>query len=584
MKQKLLLLLLLIVFGAANAQIQVESRPYSFLNSNMAQLDLRSQKVLSPAKSIAEALKEDEVDEEIGVPPRFGLKVETNLNPNNSGMWVDLPNGARIWRLPIKSPEALSISLLYEKYHLPPGGTMHIYDSEKNQVIGAFTELNNKGTLKNPGKFATGLVYGDAVILEYYHPEKAAFEPIISIGGIVHGYKYIKLNEKDIDEDGIGPFGGSGECQVNINCEEGNDWQDEKRGVALLLVADCTRLCSGSLVNTSSNDGTPYLLTADHCLDVDGFDAAGDTDASQWIFYWNYEAPNCANPVATPAITTTAGATLLANRADTDFALFELTESPIEAGFNVYFNGWSRTTSPGQDGVGIHHPAGDIKKIATHNMVPVNGQVYGSDHWRVNWIATANGHSVTEGGSSGSPLFRNNGQIIGQLHGGSNVNCTDPAADPGEYGKFHLSWDGSSNIRRLRSWLGPSGSNFSANGRYFCDNLAISGAFQFCPSASYSVNVPDDYPVTWSVSPANALTFTQGSSTTTFTRNGGFNGSVTITANIAAPCGPITVTKNVLVQPTIGVNITNAQHGSTMTISATATGGTAVAFPKIRTV
>lgn len=280
-------------------------------------------------------------------------------------------------------------------------------------------------------------------------------------------------------------------------------------------------------------------MTADHCLTADDLDAGGNTDASQWMFYWNYEAPNCANPAVEPAITSTTGATLRASRADTDFALFELTESPVEAGFNVYFNGWSRTTNPGQGGVGIHHPSGDIKKIATHNMVLVNGQVWGSDHWRVNWIATANGHSVTEGGSSGSPLFRNNGQIIGQLHGGSSINCTDPA----EYGKFHLSWNGSSNIRRLRDWLGTS---FSTNGRYFCDNLAISGPTKFCPSGNFKVNVADGTNVTWSVSPSSAGTFSQNEPTTTFTRSSNFSGSATISVNIGAPCNT-TISKNIIV-------------------------------------
>ena len=46
-------------------------------------------------------------------------------------------------------------------------------------------------------------------------------------------------------------------------------------------------------------------------------------------------------------------------------------------------------------------------------------------HWNVIYDATPNGHGVTEGGSSGSPLFNSNGLIIGTLSGG-NSSCEDP--------------------------------------------------------------------------------------------------------------------------------------------------------------
>ena len=47
------------------------------------------------------------------------------------------------------------------------------------------------------------------------------------------------------------------------------------------------------------------------------------------------------------------------------------------------------------------------------------------------------------------------------MHGGSSINCSDPAYDPGEYGRFHVSWDGSSPQRRLKDWLDPLNTNQS---------------------------------------------------------------------------------------------------------------------------
>ena len=72
------------------------------------------------------------------------------------------------------------------------------------------------------------------------------------------------------------------------------------------------------------------------------------------------------------------------------------------------------------------------------------------DHWRVDdWDL-----GTTEGGSSGSALFDQDGRVIGQLHGGGAA-CGNN--DPDWYGAFHISWDGNSSSERLRDWLDPSG-------------------------------------------------------------------------------------------------------------------------------
>ena len=42
-------------------------------------------------------------------------------------------------------------------------------------------------------------------------------------------------------------------------------------------------------------------------------------------------------------------------------------------------------------------------------------------HWNVIFDKTTNGHSITEGGSSGSPLFNENKQIVGTLTGGNST-------------------------------------------------------------------------------------------------------------------------------------------------------------------
>ena len=101
-----------------------------------------------------------------------------------------------------------------------------------------------------------------------------------------------------------------------------------------------------------------------------------------------------------------------------DFHLLELNSSP-PFDYGVYAAGWDRSTSASSNGVGIHHPAGDIKKISKYNQSTSSGL-----DWRVRWVETENNrHGVTEGGSSGSPLLNSNKRIVGDLSTGSS-SCT----------------------------------------------------------------------------------------------------------------------------------------------------------------
>jgi lysyl endopeptidase len=77
------------------------------------------------------------------------------------------------------------------------------------------------------------------------------------------------------------------------------------------------------------------------------------------------------------------------------------------------------------------------------------------------WVVNDWDMGVTEGGSSGSPLFDNNGRIIGQLYGGeSECNGTTDNGGFDIYGRFDVSWNGGgSSTTRLKDWLDPENTN-----------------------------------------------------------------------------------------------------------------------------
>ena len=172
-----------------------------------------------------------------------------------------------------------------------------------------------------------------------------------------------------------------------------------------------------------------------------------------------------------PIIRSTTGATVRANNDVSDFGLLELTQDPRSlAGFTPYYLGWDRSGNAGTGGVGIHHPRGDVKKIATYNTTPTNSTCVNNNYWITGFIETApNHHSVMEPGSSGSPLINSQKKVIGQLLGPGNfILCPEylcgnnPELQRVSYGKFNISWTGNNatdSRRRLQDWLDPNGLN-----------------------------------------------------------------------------------------------------------------------------
>jgi hypothetical protein len=416
-----------------NAQISEGGTPYSYNNN----ISIEAEKVIMPPVDVAALLAEDAIEEAKGIPFRFGFPFEVNYNLENSGTWINLPDGGKLWRLNIFSKGATTINLVYNDFWLPAGAKFFLYNSKRSELIGAFTERNNN----EDGQFATGLIRGESIILEYYEPANVLSPGIINISSIIHGYKDIFKEYFHSDD-----FGTSGSCNINVNCPPGNNWQNEIRAAAMILTAGNFRLCSGSLVNNVRQDLTPYFLTANHCL---------SQTPGTWIIMFNYQSPQCSPNQDGPLNYTVQGTQIKANNAASDFALLLLNTAPPDS-YNVHYAGWSALDIPATSGVGIHHPDGDVKKIST-SIQPYEHDTWSgtpvSSHWRVRW--TPDGSlGITEPGSSGSPQYDQNHHIVGQLHGGPS-SCT--ASDKSDlYGKFSFSWNyGSTPSTRLKEWLDP---------------------------------------------------------------------------------------------------------------------------------
>jgi PKD repeat protein len=508
---RLLLLLFAITwFVPSFGQIKREGTPPSFATANRSVQAVRDVKTLA-APDVVSLKAEDEARAKYGLMPRISKVLPTNYTMENAGEWITLETGEQIWQLRVKSPGAIALSLYYDNFYLPEGAKLFIYSANKKHVVGAFTALDNP---KFGPEFSTEMIAGDELILEYVAPgrkdksklaaldlkEKGAFtlseeqllttatskslskaasktlarggdRPVISISGIGYVYNNAIIGvAKEFDHPmQPGAEGSSGACMININCSEGGAWQNQKKGVAatVQLVNGNGWICSGTILNNTARDLTPYFLMAYHCGEADG-ELATAAELNQWQFYFHFERTGCENTSPSAAYRTAVGAQRLVTTnidGGADGLLLRL-NNDIPFDWDIYFNGWNRTNTPLTSGAGIHHPSGDVKKIsfatsaatgATWNSSNATGA--SGAHWRVTW-GTVNGkRGVTEGGSSGSPLFDQNGLVVGSLSGGDGTT-----ADPCNtntyslYGKLWWHWDQSPDPdQHMSKYLDPIG-------------------------------------------------------------------------------------------------------------------------------
>ena len=384
---------------------------------------------------------------------QFAYSFDTVIDVKKSAMKDSVECGI-LYRLAIKSSGAHSINIIFSEYHVPPCAKLFMYNEDYEHVIGAYTSNNNKKS----NILAVSPVAGEKIILEYFEPYFSDFNGSLVIDRISHDFLDVLNTQK---KDGHKAAGG---CQVDVNCHpEGDDWQKEKRAVCYIRYNGNT-LCSGTLINNVNNDGRAYFLTANHCVSTQKY-------AEKCVFYFNYEKPSCGsgNGSLSQSI---SGADLRATGYDSDFTLLELSKKPLST-FRPYFAGWDRNDVQNAGGVCIHHPSGDVKKISTYAMIPQPTEYMDNTinlneaHWRVVWIRTATNHGVTEGGSSGSPLFNADKRIIGQLHGGTSYCHT--LSNPDWYGRFDFSWTGNNTAStRLVTWLNPNNDRFALDGIDAC--------------------------------------------------------------------------------------------------------------------
>jgi PKD repeat protein len=540
MKKIHIILILLSVSLLSLSQIKenIGIMPDSYyLNSSNDDID--HIKLFPPSKDLIKT--EDHDSDKDGTMYYIGRLLPVNLTTDNSGTWSYLEDGTEIWKLRISSQGAKASALHFDYFKLQKNSKLFVYNSDYSVILGPFTSEDNP----QGWEYSIGVLFGGDIIIEYILPsdaikQKNTYKNDSADSDFkIESYSYIYRGEYlffDVVEKYVG-YGTSENCQVNVNCTEGNNWRVQQKGIARIYVREgwSSGYCTGSLINNTANDQTPYFLTAAHC----GEDASTN-DFRQWRFDFNYESTGCSSSVE-PSKTSFTGCekkSMAKLNGGSDFLLLKLSATTQQIkNANLVYNGWRNTDIGSSSGVSIHHPSGDIKKISTYNRALTSETYYGGNngatnaHWEVYWTSTENGHGVTEGGSSGSPIFDANGYIIGTLSGGSSYCAYTNESDL--YGKFSYHWasNGTANSLQLKPWLDPENT-----GATICEILDPNNIVDFTTSSTQICNnsyvqftdLSTGNPTSWSWSFGDGSTSNEQNPSHKYTKTGEFSVTLTI--------------------------------------------------------
>jgi hypothetical protein len=370
--------------------------------------------------------------------------------------WSTTASGGLAAAISVRSEGAYGVRLGVEMNQLPGSALLRVYAQNNRagsyeiagqrilQVLQANLDAGDSST--DGRTWWTPDTGGDEVTLEIELPPGIAADTLrIAIPRVMHVHENLSL-PLESEMQFSAQLNESLSCQLDSTCYD--EYSAQRNAVARMLYIKDGRgyVCTGTLLNDTAGSGTPYFVTANHCI-------SSQTVASTLETSWFYRTPSCnSRTLSSGNKVLRNGATLLYATATYDGALMRLNDTP-PAG--AVFSGWTtQTLTNGASIVGIHHPRGDLQKISF-------GTVYGSVACEPSGEGTMRCTNDSEGsggfnlvtwnkgltqpGSSGSGLFLQ-GRLAGTLYGGDDQTCT-ASGGTSIYGRFDLLFPA------LQKWL-----------------------------------------------------------------------------------------------------------------------------------
>ena len=349
--------------------------------------------------------------------------------------WTQLTDGTIVTSISLSSPSAVSVRIGVVA-ELPEGGEIRLFDpTDPGRRFPAVTVDDFIGEREgDPEVIWLPAIEGEVVGIEVTLPSWEAKESLsLVLEKIAHRYATVSspyLFPKNLECAGY---------HIDVQCRTGTFPRGQENAVGLITFEKDgeSRVCSGTLLNSSSGNFEPYFLTANHCVST--YSVARTVEV-----FWFFQRRSCDSSVMDDIRRTTGGADLLATSVEQDSTLLLLRENLPDG---LWYSGWNNRRIGHPSSVyNISHPDSGVKKYAAGwttqtTDIPVDDFVL-RNGYEVEWS-----EGSTEGGSSGSGLFYGaEGYLIGVLSG-KLEGCGRGSV--GYFGSF------SDFYPRISRWISP---------------------------------------------------------------------------------------------------------------------------------
>jgi lysyl endopeptidase len=375
------------------------------------------------------------------LPVAFGAGTRAEGRGGERGRFGIATDGARVWEIGLRSRDAEGVRIRFDAVRLAAGATLSVYN-EAGQAVGPYRDA--AGTA---GRIWSGSVFGDAVRVQLRAPDAVALAASrFTIAALLHvGPRDSALRELR-SEYRFGPepddrdFCGTPvpDCTQDATCALAGEPALAAAAKAVAMYSFVHddgggAACTGTLLNDADATGTPWFLTANHCV-------ATASEAATVEARFDRRTTACGSCQMLPAVTV-EGATLLATGAGLelpDFSLLRLSHLP--PGRTLL--GWSATRPA--NGVRLYHlshplgsplaysyrtlHASDSSVLCGNALAPYPYLLSGG---LPDWAG-----AVYPGSSGAAALVLDGGQtlVVGQLHGGClydpvNLHPCEPAQE-----------------------------------------------------------------------------------------------------------------------------------------------------------
>ncbi len=394
-------------------------------------------------------------------PRQIGLARDAGPTASLAGTqrllrWQRSSQGGQVAAVSFSAAGAHGLRLGVLVGQLPPEAVLRVYRQDRP---GAVFETSGQAVLQTIARNVQAGDQGDAA-RTWWTPDAGGDEATLEIelppGTPAAGVQvavpqvshfFVDLSLPAESDSVLQPkVGESSACELDANCY--GDYAALRNAVARMIYTSEGKsyLCTGTLLNDQNSSGTPYFLTANHCI-------SSQTAASTLQTFWFYRSPSCGSrTLSAGSMSRTGGATLLYASASTDTSFLRLLDTPPPG---AMFAGWDASAQAlGTAVAGLHHPQGDLLKISfgavssLHACASVSSTTFSctadpnGNFYRVGWT-----QGQTEGGSSGSGIFRGNA-LVGTLYGGNGL-CS--SLGQSYYGRFDIAY-----AAALKNWLFPA--------------------------------------------------------------------------------------------------------------------------------